>query len=105
MVKRVVPFDLSEGPAEVGVAGVDGDVGEKFGEILGYCWMFGAGFGSAILGGEGDGLVGGNFCPLSGETTYGTPEFLNVGSMRDGGDKCPPSRTGGGVGQPVNLGI
>ena len=105
VVKRVIPFDLSEGPAEVRVAGVDGDVGEEFGEIFGYCWMFGAGFGSAISGGKGDGLIGGNFRPLSGETTNGAPEFLDMCSMGDGGDKCPPSRTGGGIRQPVKFGI
>ena len=46
--KRVILLDLSEGPTEVRVACVVGDVGELLGEIFGYCWMLGAGLDSAI---------------------------------------------------------
>ena len=94
VVDGVVALDLAKGPAEVRVAGMDSGVGEQFGEVFSYCGGLGAGLGVAISGCERDGLVRGNFGPLAGETPDCVPESLDIGSMGDGGDECPPSGPG-----------
>ena len=81
VVDRVVSFYLAECPAQVRVAGVGSYVGELLGEMFGYCGVIGACGGVAITCGEGDGLVGRNSGPLTGEIPDSAPESLYVCSV------------------------
>ena len=98
----MLAFYPTEGAAEIGVAGVDYSTCELFGKVAGDGGGFGADFGAAAPG-ERDRLVGGSSGPVAGETPDCGPEPLGVGLVRDGGDEGPPSRTGGGFGEGVDL--
>ena len=58
-------FDLPEGSTKVRVPGVDVNIGEKFGELFGYCRGFRICLAGAIAVGERDRLVRGDLDSFS----------------------------------------
>ena len=84
-------LDFSEGAAEVGVAGMDVDIGELGGEFLCYCCRFGVGFGDVCPVFECDRLVRGDFDSIAIQGADHIPESFEVGPVGDGGDVGSPS--------------